>query len=352
MIFLWINKMDIKELKKYIYENNKIVDILEALGMNNINDNNSKYISCSQPDGDNPTSTIIYKDEYLTTLAYTRNIKSKDYTGQTNIFHLIMYILKCEFPSAISWCCGVLGLDNVKTVSKKNKNYIELFKKIKKPKQLKEQIYYPINILDQFSGTPHIDLIRNDAIISKKVLEKYNIRYDFRSQRIVFPHFKYDDSTKIAGLVGRTTIKAYKELGIKKYMSLLPTEYIKTQNLYAFNLNKQNILDKGIVIVVESEKSVMKLDMYGFPYAVSVGCHNISEFQRKLLISLRCEVVIAFDKDVEEEHILETCRLFNNYTKVSYIKDEYNLLGEKDSPVDRGLKKWSILFKYRRRFEE
>ena len=112
-------------------------------------------------------------------------------------------------------------------------------------------------------------------------------------------------------------------------MSLLPTEYIKTQNLYAFNLNKQNILNKGIVIVVESEKSVMKLDMYGFPYAVSVGCHNISEFQRKLLISLRCEIVIAFDKDVEEEHILETCRLFNNYTKVSYIKDEYNLLGEK-----------------------
>ena len=135
-------------------------------------------------------------------------------------------------------------------------------------------------------------------------------------------------------------------------MSLLPTEYIKTQNLYALNLNKQYILENGIVIVVESEKSVMKLDMYGFPYAVSVGCHNISDFQKKLLISLRCEVVIAFDKDVEEEHILETCKQFSKYTKVSYIKDEYNLLKEKDSPVDRGYKKWCILLKYRRKFEE
>jgi len=345
--------MKTKDLKKYIYENNKIIDILEALGMNNINDNNSKYISCSQPDGDNPSSTIIYKDEYLTTLAYTRNIKPKDYVGQTNIFHLIMFILKCEFTTAITWCCEILGLDNVKTISnKRNKNYLALFKGIKRPKQLKEQIYYSADILNQYSDIPHIDLIRNDAIISERILKKYNIRYDFRSERIVFPHFKYDDSTKIAGLVGRTTIKAYKELGIKKYMSLLPTEYIKTQNLYAFNLNKQYILKNGIVIVVESEKSVMKLDMYGFPYAVSVGCHNISDFQKKLLISLRCEVVIAFDKDVEEENILETCKQFSKYTKVSYIKDEYNLLKEKDSPVDRGYKKWCILFKYRRKFEE
>ena len=340
--------MRVKDLKRYIYENNKIIDILEKLGMNNIKDTNSKYISCSQPDGDNPSSTIIYKDEYLTTLAYTRNIKPKDYTGQTNIFHLIMYILNCEYSSAITWCYGVLGLDNTKTEYSKRKVYLSLFKKINKPQKIKEQIYYSTDILKQFSSTPHIDLIRNDAIISKKVIEKYNIKYDFRSERIVFPHFKYDDSTKIAGLIGRTTVKAYKELGIKKYMSLLPTEYIKTQNLYAFNLNKQNILDNGIVIVVESEKSVIKLDMYGFPYAVSVGCHNISEFQQKLLISLKCEIVIAFDKDVEEEHILETCKQLNKFTKVSYIKDEYNLLKEKDSPVDRGYKKWCFLFKHRK----
>lgn len=339
--------MTSKELREYIYKNDCIITILENLGMTHIDDSNSKYISCGMPDGDNPCSTIIYKDEYLTTLAYTRNIKPKDYIGQTNIIHLIMFIKKCEYSSAKSWCYFLLGLSNEGS-NIKSKDYLGFFKRIKRNKDIiKEQVYYDKSILNQYSKTPHIDLIRKDGIISQKIIDKYDIRFDYRSNRIIFPHYKYNDSNKIAGIVGRTVIKSFKELNIKKYMSMLPTEYHKKQNLYAYNLNIDNIQKRHIVIVFEAEKSVIKADMFGFPYGVSVGCHDISDFQRRLLLSLNCEVIIAFDKDVSEEHIKNICKVFSNFTSVSYIYDKWNLLDEKDSPVDKGHRVWEYLFRNR-----
>lgn len=340
------------DLKKYIYEHDKIITILEKLGMGNINDSNSKYISCSMPDGDNVESTVVYNDEYLTTLAYTRNIKPNGYDKQTNIVHLVMFINKCEYSSAVSWCHFVLGLSNDKDNIKVN-DHLSFFKKIHKKKNtLKEQIYYDESILNSYTHTPHIDLVRKDGIISQTLINKYNIMFDYRSERIIFPHYKYDDSTKIAGVVGRTVVKSFKELKIKKYMSMLDTEYHKKQNLYALNFNKEYITQQGIAIVFEAEKSVVKADMYGFPYGVSVGCHDISSFQRKLLISLETEIVIAFDKDVDDEHIQDICRSMSIYRSVSYIKDTWDLLDEKDSPVDKGYKIWQFLFKNRIKWRE
>ena len=103
--------MNAKELREYISKNDKIPEILESLGMHSINGLNPRYYSCGLPDGDNPTSTIVYRDESLTVNAYTRNIgRSED--KKPNIFNLIMYINNCEFSAAINWCHNVLGVKN------------------------------------------------------------------------------------------------------------------------------------------------------------------------------------------------------------------------------------------------
>lgn len=339
--------MTTKELKQYIYRNDKIITILEALNMQGINTSNSKYISCGMPDGDNLGSTIIYKDEYLTVNAYTRNIKSEGWDGRTNLFNLIMYVNKCEFSSALSWCCSLLGIAN-EGKKPKTSDPLSFFKNIRRKREKsKEQVYYDISILDAYDRTPHIDLIRRDGIISQAVIHKYNVMFDHRSERIIFPHFKHDEPNVICGVVGRTTNPAFKELNIQKYMSMLSTEYIKTQNLYGLSVNKKYILSLRQVLVFEAEKSVIKADMMGFPIGVSVGCHDLSDFQRKLLITLDAEIIIAFDKDVDEEHIHKICKSLSIYGKVSYIQDKWDLLGEKDSPVDCGLKKWKFLYNHR-----
>lgn len=69
------------------------------------------------------------------------------------------------------------------------------------------------------------------------------------------------------------------------------------------------------------------------------------------------EIVIAFDKDVflneleGLDYILSVCEKFKPYRKVSYIPDTYNLLGETDSPIDKGIKIWKGLLSIRKRVD-
>lgn len=341
--------MRAKELKEYIVNNNKLVDILEALGMKYVNTSNPKYISCGMPDGDNPSSTIIYNDSFLTVNAYTRKLPT-ELGRNSNIFNLIMFVNNMSFSQAVSWTHAILGLNNTITISQKedySSKYKKYKPKIKNKSSIREQIYYNLDILNGYIKTPHIELIR-DGIFNQSIIEKYKILFDDKSNRIIFPHFKHDDESKICGISGRTVIKAYKEMKIQKYMSMLPTEYIKTQNIYALSLNKKNIESKGVVIVFEAEKSVIKADQMGFDNGVAVGCHSISEIQAKILLGLNVEVCIAFDKDVPECEIQAICdRFLNTGRTVSYIYDKWDLLKEKDSPVDRGYKRWNFLYKHR-----
>ena len=345
--------MDIKEIKEYILSNEKTIYILENLGMHSINDNHGKFISCGMPDGDNPNSTIIYKDISLTVMAYTRKLPHKE-ENKPNIFNLIMFIKNISFSESIKWCTSLLGLSN--TYNSKNNqrdDYGKLREIVQNSKKYTggytqgEQVFYSKEILKNFHDVVHIDLIKNDGLIDYEILKKYHVMFDERTNRIVFPHLKYDDANKIAGIVGRTTIKAYKELKISKYMSLLDTEYIKTNNLYGLSLNIEEIKKRGQIIIFEAEKSVMKADMFRFPIGVAVGCHDISDFQVKLLLSLDVEIIIAFDKDVSEEDLKKVCNKFKFFRKTSYIYDKWGLLKEKSSPVDEGIKKWNFLFKNR-----
>ena len=346
--------MNAKELKEYISRNDKLPEILESLGMHSINGSNPKYYSCGLPDGDNPTSTIIYRDESLTVNAYTRNIGG-DEDKKPNIFNLIMFINNCEFSAAINWCHTILGLSNDRRAPyQKREDLLSKHKKtvFSKSKFTKDDIiYYDLDVLDRYQKEQHISLVRDDGLIDKRVLDKYMVMFDERTDRIIFPHLKYDDVTKVAGVVGRTVHKAYKELKIFKYMSMLQTKFDKTFNLYGLSLNIDNIKSQGIVCVFEAEKSVMKLDMYGMPIGVAVGCHDISDFQRRLLIRLNVDICICFDKDVSEEHVRNTCNRLSIGRTVWYVKDTSNLLKDKDSPVDRGRRVWYELFNNKTKYQ-
>lgn len=337
--------MNSEDLINYILKNNLIINILEKLGCHKIN-TYGKDIRCALPDHDDP-SKISINPNTLRVRVFT---KGESIRG--NIYSLIMHVHSCEFLPAFQWCCNTLGIVPNKHIPRKD-NPLSFFKKIKKKKYIsQEQIYYDASILNSYLSYPHIDLIKRDGIIDSKILKKYSVRFDERSERILFPHFKHDDSTKVLGIIGRTLKQAYKELKIPKYLNILDTEYIKQQNLYALNLNIIEIKNRKICIVFESEKSVMKADMFGYPIGVAVGCHELSNFQKKLLIELDVEICIAYDKDVEIEHIINTCKSLYPFRRVSYIHDKWNLLKEKDSPVDRGYKRWEFLFKHRIVYKE
>ena len=337
--------MDSKELKEYIVKNDLIEKVLDKIGCHSFMDC-SNDIRCALPNDDNSTKVSVNKE----------NLGVRIFTsGESvygDIYNLIMYVTKCKFKEAFDLCCNILNVDK-SYESNIKKSPIDFFKKIKvKKNKIPEQTYYDLDILDRYNNMIHIDLIRKDGIVDLDIINKYSIMFDERTQRIIFPHFKYNDKTKIVGVVGRTVIPSFEELKIPKYLSLLDTPYEKNYNLYGLSHNIENIKKAGVVIIFEAEKSVIKADMFGCPIGVAVGCHEISSFQKKLLIGLNVEICIAFDKDVEEEFIKEICKELNYFRKISYIKDKYKLLKEKDSPVDRGIRRWKYLFKNRIIYKE
>ena len=94
--------------------------------------------------------------------------------------------------------------------------------------------------------------------------------------------------------------------------------------------------------------------------SVALGGHSISKQQVDFILKstpINCEIVLAFDKDVMtkefegEDYIRAEAQKFSPFRSVSYIWDKYDLLGEKDSPVDRGVKIWKYLLKWREKFD-
>jgi hypothetical protein len=74
---------------------------------------------------------------------------------------------------------------------------------------------------------------------------------------------------------------------------------------------------------------------------VSVGCHNISPHQVKLIRSLHPKnIIVAFDEGISEEEILQECEKFktNNYFQynIGYFDNTILQSGSKKSPFDMG----------------
>ena len=143
-------------------------------------------------------------------------------------------------------------------------------------------------------------------------------------------------------------------MNISRYTNVIKG-FHNTNNLYGWNFAKENVDREKKLIVFEGEKSTLKQATIerGNGYSVAVGGHEISEIQRNFIIkntSEDTEIIIAFDKDVmkDEQYLIDTCKRFSRYRKASYVFDEYGVLGEKDSPIDKGMKRWNHLLKFRR----
>ena len=161
----------------------------------------------------------------------------------------------------------------------------------------KELLDYPVRLLDLF---PNIisDLFLKDNINETSQL-LFNIKYDKETDRVLIPvMFK----NRLVGMIGRyNNSEVPKKL--PKYYPILV--YPKSEVLFGYDICKDTILNTGTVILVESEKSVMKSIQIGLFNTLAVGGSNVSKSQIKLLEELKVKrVFITFDSDKEEEKLL------------------------------------------------
>ena len=99
----------------------------------------------------------------------------------------------------------------------------------------------------------------------------------------------------------------------------------------------------------------MQLYDMGIKNAVSVGSHTLTPQQIRHLKFDVDEIIIAFDKDVTREELIKECQKIKEIlpkVKIYIIWDNDNLLDEKDSPTDKGIKVFKQLYKTKRIYKE
>ena len=168
--------------------------------------------------------------------------------------------------------------------------------------------------------------------ISALTQEHFRIGYDPYSMRITIPWF--DEIGRCIGFQGRLDRSEVEDWECK-YLPVIP--FFKGNTLYGLYQAYNDIQNKGEVIIVESEKSVLKAYQMGITNVVAIGCHSLSPRQIKIIKSLAVDVCIAYDSDVPLEEMVEegkNCIIDNIFFNNTVTVLDMDGLGDKISIFD------------------
>ena len=234
----------------------------------------------------------------------------------------------CSTYQSLKWLCNELGIEfNFKEeVKQVNTNIYKwqnsLLKYTKNKNKNIELRVYNKKILNYFPKIYHTDWI--DYGISEEVLDKYNIGWYNYKQQITIPCYRQNGD-----LIGIRIRNMNPEIDIKYIpLQLLDgTEFNFPTNevFYGENFNWTNVQRTKSVILVESEKTVMKYESwYGAKNNICLGLYGsvLSNAKLKKLLSWNCETFyICLDSD------FESIEYSNNDEKItSYEKFEKKVM--------------------------
>ncbi len=335
--------MTISELKEYIYKEKAIEYILREIGCHSIIYHpNKEFYSCGNYNGDNKGAINVKNNEYLNVTNWTRE---KEFGDSSDIITLVQYNKNMSLIEAVKYLHDILGLKyEYKKAEKPKKKFdpLDVFKRVLGKRRTIN--VDDIHILDEKLMNDYIPMLHIDWLrqgITERARKKFGLAYSYKYKRVIIP-MRYWLTGELLGFNQRTTIENYDEFGIRKYF-ITPT-YPKLLNLYGLYENYDAIQKAGYVCVYEAEKSVLKRDSLNDATGVALSGHTLSDEQVRILWGLNVEIVIALDKDIREEEVWHMCEKFWRGRKVSYIKDNSNILSVKDSPADARNKDFQYLF--------
>ena len=358
-----MGKIDVKKLKKSLsLAHHK--QIMQALGIPAYSENKEQIIYFS---GDKNKDALkgspklyFYKDSQI----YFGYTSSRSY----DIISLVqtrLALLKqpCSFLDACQFIIDTTNInpDSISRIKKDGHIYdwsnLERFIRVRKyGNQLSE---YNRNIIDTLPSLYPQAWI--DEGISEETMEKYQIRYYERCNQTVIPCF--DDEARLIGVRVRNWDKDRVEQA--KYMPLVTLDgqcykFNTNQVFYGINYNKPEIERTGKVIIVESEKAVMKLDTYMGEHNIALGMYgsNLGIQRRNQLLKMGVNTVsYVVDNDFIgqddaffeqwREKIQHFIKLWDGFCRVEIVWDNLGLLGPKENATDRTKEIWEQLWENR-----
>lgn len=320
--------MDIKLLKQYIYENNKVVDILQEIGCHSIK-SHSSYWTCGNHDGDNKQAITVYANENLNCINYTRELGTP-----SDLLSLICFNKQFSFFEALKWLCSYLGISYYYDFEGEIPESIRITKMLFEMQQgnldIEDKPLKPISekILSYYY--PYVnDYFFNDGI-SYETQQEFEIGYDQETNRITIPI--RDEIGNLCGIKGRLFKQELQENELK-YIYLEPCG--RSKILYGLYKTYSYIKKIGKCFITESEKGVMQLWSMDIYNSIGIGGKKISSHQIEKLTRLGVDLIFAYDKDVTKKEIEDIADRFIDGVNIYYLFDDKNILPEKTSPSDR-----------------
>lgn len=341
---------DLKELKRKIYKDEKIIELLEHLGCHHITtEKGGVLITAARPDGDNTRSVQVRNNEELIS-----DIRSRQVHG--DIFNIVSHIkfgcktekeMTANLFQAKKWIIEKLGYSGFEFRDKRKPEINSWLKRIKKKRgrkididSIEENEVLDESIKNEYFMIPHVKWLHEGILCSTQ--EEFECGFDPATNRIVVMiRNRYG---QLIGVKGRTLDKRYEELGIPKYLYL----YKMNKSIELYNLHKAlpAILETKEIIIFEGYKSVMQAWQYGCRNCVSIEGDSISPAQVAIIKKLGLDVTITlcFDKDKTVKQIKEQAEKLSNRT-VYGVYDVDGDLVEKQAPVDAGPIIWKKLYR-------
>lgn len=358
--------MKASELKEYLSGNyERITKVMESLGIHRIWETGDE-LRGAPPESDNHTSISVN-----TETLYCSYYKSGE-TFRGDIISLSELLRGESFAESMRFIGNLFGLSTSGFKKDNRIDPLQKFKDIRKKSRPVTDLSeveiakFGMEPLRDFVMLPHVNLLYEG--ITPQTAEIFSIGYDPKLDRIIFPHFSYDDRNAIVGITGRTTRSSHEieQFKIPKYWNYIKG-YKKMYNIYGFSHSIQYVKEHGIFVIFEAEKSVHKnwSQTRNRGFSGAVGGHEIAPTQAQIILKHLppdIEVVIAFDKDVMEmtddkgekigeKFLIDQASKFSKFRKTSYVFDDKGLLDAFSSPIDHGYKVWMQLLSERRYVE-
>lgn len=342
---------DLQAIKIKLLEENRLEDILEAIGCEFIGYSGGRIEAQlpSKYSSQNKRSVQIKMNESLSSSIRTPvGFKGGD------IYSLVSFLhhdkkseedVRMDLHNAKTFICETLGwsefLQGGNFVTKKD--YVAPLKALLKGQERRREIVpnpvLPDDIMNEYYINGGIVAFQGwiDEGISFSTQSMYGVGFCLDSKRIVFP--LRNRFGEIVGVKGRIMKD---EDDDRKYLYLH-----RCNNRYEwfnFHFALPYILESKRVYIVESEKSCMKAFENGVYNVLAIGASDMAIEQTDTIkqLGLDIEIILCYDNGIEVEEITHQAEFYKG-RKIFAMFDTDGLLGRKDAPIDCGIDVWNKL---------
>lgn len=328
------------ELKLYLKDNPYLIsDLLESVGCNNVVVKHDR-ITCCNPDGDNLGAVNVMLNDTLNCTNYTRPDYQIKYEIRDIITLIQFFLDDISLNESIKYIKDICKIEG--NGESKRSSTLSKLRKLKNG--IRKEFSCNDTVLDEKELDNYMDAYIKykflDDGISKYVQDEFQIRYDLYANRAIIPI--RNSNGELVTLKGRSLYRdnELEEKCISKYIYYY--KFSGKYYLYGEYENRTYIEESDEIYVFEAEKSVHQAASFGMRNCVAISKHDISIQQVRKLAGYGKKIVIAFDKDVKLNDVINQCRKFKG-VEVYYLFDTEGFLSHKMSPTDDGENTFKML---------